>query len=380
MSLRIAIMGTRGIPNRYGGFEQLASQLAPALVKAGHEVFVYSTHAHPYKETFWKGVRIVRCYDPSGIIGTAGQFVYDLLSILDAHRRHFDIILQLGYTSSSVWGPLFPAGVPVIYHLDGLEWQREKYAPLTRKFLRYAEKLAIRFGDFFITDSKEIQSYFEEKYASSSEYIAYGAAVDSDPATEHLLPFQLEPQQYCMMMARMEPENNIHMVLEGFCNSNQPGKILVVGDLSTGYGQKLAQKYASDKRVQFAGAIFDQEILHSLRHFCRIYFHGHSTGGTNPSLLEAMCAGTIIAAHHNAFNREVLGEEAFYFSSATEVTHLLHSVRRGSIEEQMIELNLSKTRELFRPEKIADQYRQFILQCIFVSRHERNLSHKRYSW
>ena len=158
MSFRIAILGTRGIPNHYGGFEQLTEHLAPGLVKAGHEVTVYNSHNHPYQGKEWQGVEIRHCYDPEYWMGSAGQFIYDLNCLIDARKRNFDVILQLGYTSSSIWGLLFPRSAMIIYNLDGLEWQRTKYSKLTRRFLLYAEKLAVKFSDFCIADSPVIQS------------------------------------------------------------------------------------------------------------------------------------------------------------------------------------------------------------------------------
>ncbi|HEY6899962.1 MAG TPA: DUF1972 domain-containing protein, partial [Puia sp.] len=159
MSLRIAIMGTRGIPNHYGGFEQLAEHLAPGLVAMGHAVTVYSSHNHPCQVKEWKGVNIVHCYDPEYWMGSAGQFIYDLNCIMDVRKKKFDVLLQLGYTSSSVWGSLFPPGALVLYNMDGLEWQRAKYSKLTRRFLLFAEKLAVRYSHYRISDSPVIQQY-----------------------------------------------------------------------------------------------------------------------------------------------------------------------------------------------------------------------------
>ena len=121
-------MGSRGIPNRYGGFEQFAEYIAPALVEKGHQVYVYNSSAHPYREKSWKNVNILRGYDPEDKIGTAGQFIYDFNCILDSRKRNFDIILQLGYTSSSVWSFLYPKKPVLITNMDGLEWKRSKYS------------------------------------------------------------------------------------------------------------------------------------------------------------------------------------------------------------------------------------------------------------
>ncbi len=191
--MRIAIIGTRGIPNHYGGFEQCAEYLALGLVKKNYDVLVYSSHNHPYKEDNWQGVQIVHCYDPEYKWGTAGQFIYDLNCIRDARKRNFDIILQLGYTSSSVWGPLLPRKNTIITtNMDGLEWKRTKFSPSVKKFLRYAEKLGVKYSDYLISDSIGIQDYLKETYNKDSTFIAYGAELFTDPQISVLNDYDLK--------------------------------------------------------------------------------------------------------------------------------------------------------------------------------------------
>jgi len=379
MSLRIAIMGTRGIPNHYGGFEQLAEHLGPGLVKAGHEVTVYNSHNHPWQGKQWEGVNIVHCFDPEYLFGSAGQFIYDLNCIMDARERNFDVILQLGYTSSSVWGLLFPENAVVIYNMDGLEWQRAKYSKLTRRFLLYAERLAVRFSNFRIADSPVIQDYYLRKYGIGTEYIAYGADVFMSADEKVPSAYGVAPGDYLLLMARMEEENNIEMVLNGFCSSGSSRKMLVVGNFSNHHGQYLKNKFSEDARIVFAGAIFEQERLHSLKAFSFLYFHGHSTGGTNPSLLEAMASGALILAHDNAFNRSVLGEDGYYFSSAAGVREFLDGFVRGAAEEEMTRRNFEKVGERYSWPDVIERYERFILRSVFVFRNERNLVYRRYS-
>lgn len=364
MSLRIAIMGTRGIPNFYGGFEQLTEYLAPGLVRAGHEVTVYNSHNHPYKEEEWAGVRIVHCYDPEYFMGSAGQFIYDLNCLMDARKRNFDVILQLGYTSSSVWRSLFPKSTIVIYNMDGLEWKRRKYSLLARRFLLYAEKLAIKAGHFHIADSPVIQSYLRAKYEIEPEYIAYGAELFPRADQSVLRQYMVSPGNYFLIMARMEEENNIEMVLDGFSRSNTARKILVVGNISNKYGHRLRKKYGKDPRIVFTGGIYDQRQIHSLKFFCRLYFHGHSTGGTNPSLLEAMASSALIAAHDNPFNKEVLGPDAFYFTSAHDITLLIRKPPQGGRTDRMIRHNREKILRKYHWPDIIASYERFILQCL----------------
>jgi glycosyltransferase involved in cell wall biosynthesis len=359
-------MGTRGIPNFYGGFEQLAEHLAPGLVRAGHEVTVYNSHNHPFRGDSWEGVRIIHCYDPEYILGSAGQFIYDLNCLMDARRRNFDVILQLGYTSSSVWGQLFPPGTMVIYNMDGLEWQRSKYSRIARRFLLYAERLAVKYSDFYVTDSPVIQTYFREKYGLRSEYIAYGADIFDETDESILKDYKVRAGNYYLVMARMEAENNIATILEGFSASDTDRKILVVGNTSNKFGSRLKARFSNDPRIVFTGGIYEQKTIHALKLFSRMYFHGHSTGGTNPSLLEAMASKALIAAHDNVFNREVLGEDAIYFSTASDITYLIDNTPPGMLKGIMTRNNQQKIYRKFNWPDIIAKYERFILQSLLL--------------
>jgi len=364
MSFRIAIMGTRGIPNHYGGFEQLAEYLAPGLVQAGYDVTVYNSHNHPCQEKEWKGVKIRHCYDPEYMLGSAGQFIYDLNCLVDARKQRFDVLLQLGYTSSTIWGPLFPSKSTIIYNLDGLEWQRSKYSPRIRKFLLYAEKLAVKYSHFFIADNPVIQNYFKEKYHVHAEYIAYGAELfgTADPGV--LAPYRVRPENYLLLMARMEPENNIETILDGYSKSKTSMPLLVVGDTVNKFGRYLRSKFSEDGRIIFAEGIYDNWKTHCLRSFCHLYFHGHSSGGTNPSLLEAMASEALIAAHENPFNRQVLEGNALYFRNAGDVTRVADGLPEGLSAADMKKQNRERIMKDFNWPDIISRYEQFIVQCL----------------
>jgi hypothetical protein len=165
------------VPNNYGGFEHIAGHLSRGLVQKGHDVTVYNSSKHPYTEKKWHGVHIIHCYDPEYLIGTAGQFVYDLNCILDARRREYDIILVLGYTSSSIWGFLYPKNAIIITNMDGMEWKRSKYPGPVKTFLQKAEKWAVQASNFHIADSHVIKEYLDSKYNVKCKYIAYGAGI-----------------------------------------------------------------------------------------------------------------------------------------------------------------------------------------------------------
>ena len=166
-----------------------------------------------------------------------------------------------------------------------------------------------------------------------------------------------------MLMARMEKENNIEMILDGFHNSNADKKFLVVGNTGNRFGRQLVQKYRKDKRIQFAGAVYDPHLTHTLKAFCLLYFHGHSVGGTNPSLLEAMASKALIAAHNNEFNRAVLGTGGCYFDSSSGVQHLIETIDHGEKEKNMIRLNLEKIKNQYNWPAVINAYEKFIITC-----------------
>ena len=266
--LRIGILGTRGIPNQYGGFEQFAEYLSAGLTLRGHEVFVYNSHNHFYQARLWNNVHIVHCYDPSKLFGTFSQFIYDLNCLRDSASKNLDVILMLGYSSSSIWYRFFP-DLPVIFNMDGLEWKRTKYKRPVQRFLKWAEKLAVRHGDYFIADSPAIKSYLENKYAISCELISYGAEILNNEDEDLLFEYNILPFQYFLLIGRMEQEHNIEMILEGYLASGSSKKFIVVGNTDNHYGKYLVHKFQEDERIQFIGGIYgNSQKLHTLRKFC----------------------------------------------------------------------------------------------------------------
>jgi len=353
--MRIAILGTRGIPNNYSGFEQFAEFFSVYLVEKGHEVYVYNSHNHLFQEKTFKGVNIIHQNDPEHIMGTFGQFIYDYNCIMDARKRDFDVILQLGYTSNSIWFFLLPKKPIIITNMDGLEWKRTKYSKPVQQFLKFAERLAVNSSDLLVADSLGIQTYLKEKYKKESIYIAYGAHPFTNPDESIVSNYQLSNYNYNMIMARFEPENNLEMVLDGVVLSHTKMKIIVVGNHKTKYGDYLKNKYKEQSHIAFLGGIFNLEHLNNLRFFSNLYFHGHSVGGTNPSLLEAMASKALILAHNNSFNKAVLKENAFYFSNADEVKELLLTIKREDCSKQ-IQNNFETIINEFNWDKINGDY------------------------
>ena len=355
--MKIAIVGTRGIPNNYGGFEQFAEYLSVGLVDKGHDVFVYNPHNHIFKDNIYKGVKIIHCFDPEYLIGTSGQFIYDLNCIVNCRKYDIDIILQLGYTSSSIWNRLMPKQSILVTNMDGIEWKRSKFSPKVQRFLKYAEGLAVKYSNYFVSDSIGIQQYLEKEYKVESTYIPYGAEIMGVPNFDILNQYDLKLYDYDIVIARMEPENNIEMMLKGFLHSKKERDLVIIGSLETKFGQYLSNKY-QDKKIKYLGFVSGLDTLNSLRYFSNLYFHGHSVGGTNPSLLEAMASNSLICAHDNIFNKSILENDAFYFKNIEQISALMDAKIKNK-DNELVNSNQLKIKNFYSWGKIVDDYNRF---------------------
>lgn len=359
--MKIGILGTRGIPNNYGGFEQLAEYLSVALANKGHQVYVYCSSLHPYQEKIFNGVTLIHCHDPEKKLGTTGQFIYDLNCIIDSRNRNFDVLLQLGYTSSSVWWFLLPPKTKIITNMDGLEWKRSKYSNIVKWFLKHAEKWAVHSSPYLVADSPAIKNYLLKKYNRMAQYIAYGADVFLNADVGIIAQYQVKPKQYYLAIARFEPENNIETIIKGVLQTDTNYPLLLIGNYNNSYGSYLRKTY-THKKIIFVGSVYNMDKLNSLRFFCTVYFHGHTVGGTNPSLLEAMAASAYIVAHNNEFNNAVLANNASYFSSANDISAILSNTPKN--KSTCIADNLHEISEKFSWQKIINQYETLMHHAI----------------
>lgn len=367
--MKIAFISVRGIPNNYGGFEQFAEYISVGLAARGHEVTVYSPRYHPYKKKEYKGVRIKHVYSPElWMGGSIGSFFYDYSCLKDALRNEdFDIIYEAGYTSiipayirfnvKNIKRPLFTT------NMDGLEYKRTKFNALVRKFVFWEEKMAVRHSHFLISDNMGIHDYYKEKYGRESKFLAYGADIYDNYDVSVLREYGLETNGYFLIIARLEPENNLAMAIEGYRASRQYGvrPLIIVGKTNTPYGKQLLKKYGSDQHIRFVGGIYDFDKINSVRYFSYAYFHGHSVGGTNPSLLEAMASSCMILAHDNIFNRAVLGDNAVYYPSTDGVVSILNDIDNivSQKKEIFVDANLNVIRNEYSWEKLIDEHEKY---------------------
>jgi len=372
--ISIAILGTRGIPAKYGGFETFAEKLSTSLVQQGISVTVYAESGQQQAQAkTWMGVNVQPIVAPHW--GAASALGYDLKCLWHA-RRSFDLIYMLGY--GAAFACFLPRcySVPVWINVDGLEWARSKWGWIARSYLRAMEWLAGHAANRVIADAQAIADRFSRLYPGTApcNYIAYGAPIltgedeNALPYASILRTLDLEEGKYFLIVARLEPENHVLDIVQGHkIYLREGGKLplVIVGDhtLATKYCQNL--RSLACKNVQFLGAIFEKITLQALRLGARSYIHGHSVGGTNPSLLEALGCGNIVVAHDNPFNREVLGDcSAGYFRNPKDVALALHKVENFN-ETDMQKLQEDARaiiRERYTWEKIVDQYKALILE------------------
>jgi glycosyltransferase involved in cell wall biosynthesis len=310
----LLIHGIRGIPAAHGGFESFAQMLAPYLVEQGWDVTVYCQESGTgarYEDS-WKGVRLIHIPVPSD--GTKGSIIFDWLTVMDALKRE-GLNLTLGY-NTAIYSLLFRLKRKTnLFNMDGIEWKRKKWSKPIKAWFFLNECLGSWLGNHLIADhpyiSKHLQARVSEKKIT---VIPYGANRIDEADGTILESYGLEPNRYCLLVARPEPENSVREIVSAFSRRKRGYPLVVLGNYSSikNAYQKHVIKAASDE-VKFLGAIYEQQIVNSLRFHTRLYIHGHQVGGTNPSLVETLGAGSPVLAHDNHFNRWVAGDGAAYF-------------------------------------------------------------------
>lgn len=357
--MRLAIVGARGIPAHYGGFETFAEQLAVRLVERGHEVTVFCENGEGAVEEY-KGVRLRHVI--SRELGPLTTVVYDAACLWKA-RSGFDVIYMLGYGSSAFcWVPRI-WGTKVWINMDGLEWARGKWGAFARWYLRRAEGLAMWTPDRIIADAAAIKGNLQSRHRRlpPCDVIPYGSEIVGSANAEELKRFGVEPGSYYLVVCRFEPENRIREIIEGFLESDTEARLVLVGDhlRKSTYVESL-REYKCD-RILFTGPVYETAGIQALRYFCRAYLHGHSVGGTNPSLLEAMGCGNAVIANDNPFNREVLGDAGLFFTTPGDVSECIGRVDSGTADVAGMRAKVvERVRQFYTWERITDHYCELI--------------------
>lgn len=323
----VVILGSRGIPNKVGGFETFAEVLALHLVASGWRVTVMSQSESGWSksESAWRGIEIVEV--PSLLPEPLGALLYDCRSIWHAVRSA-DLILSLGYNTGFLCVLTRIMGVPNIVNMDGIEYRREKWPKPIKAWFWVNERIAATQADHLIADNPGIYDHLARaRIGKGMTMIAYGSERVDHAPVQPVEERGLATGKYLSLVARLEPENSILQIVEAYSAAPREHPLVVVGPFdpdSNHYHSALAAAASTD--VRFIGAIYDRGVVQSLRFHSLLYLHGHRVGGTNPSLVEALGTGSAIVAHDNVYNRWVIGEAGEYFRDADDCMRIIDAL------------------------------------------------------
>lgn len=322
---KIAIIGTVGVPANYGGFESLVENLLGDNTSENIEYTVFcSSKSYSHKQTSYKGAKLLYV----GLKANGAQStLYDIISMLKTTNK-YDVALVLG-VSGCIFLPIFRLWFKnkLIVNIDGLEHRRDKWGKFAKWFLRKSEAMAVKYADVVVADNKGIQDYVTETYHVDSALIAYGGdhaerQVADDVQQQELKDYEVEKDQYAISVCRIEPENNCHVILEAFAQTDK--KLIYIGNWDRSeYGKELKRKYSACPNIIIHDPEYNLDVLYALRKNAAMYIHGHSAGGTNPSLVEAMFFGKPIFAFDCVYNRATTNNQAYYFKDSKSLKILI---------------------------------------------------------
>jgi glycosyltransferase involved in cell wall biosynthesis len=361
---KIAIIGTVGIPAKYGGFETLAEHLVRHMSDE-YEVSVYCTKKkYPVRERkkTYLGARLIWLpFDANGI----SSILYDIWSIFHA-VFYADVLLVLGVSG----GLALPfvrrlTNRKIIVSIDGIEWKRNKWSRLAKCYLWWAEKTAVKYSHADISDNESIQDYTAFRYKTLSNIIEYGAD-HVQPVkinSEHIVQYPFLQFHYAFKVCRIEPENNIHIVLEAF-GSGLGLPLVIVGNWDNSeYGRQLKEKYASNSHILLMDPVYEQTRLDLMRSNATVYLHGHSAGGTNPALVEAMSLGLPVMAFRVTYNLTTTENKAWYFSNVDELRTLVLGMQAAGLHQNAMAMKEIAGRR-YTWKIIASKYSNLVNQVL----------------
>src|SRR5262245_23090100 len=367
MRRALRILGIRGIPDRHGGFESFAQDLAPYLVRKGWSVTVYCQEQNgDRREDWWAGVRLVRM--PVRTKGARGTIAFDWASTLHALQSN-DLVLVLGY-NTAVFGCLDRhRGIPYVINMDGLEWKRQKYGPLERAWLFANEWIACKTADHIIADHPLIHERYAPRHTDVTT-VPYGSRAVHTADLALLAPWQLRADAYALVIARPAPENSIVEIVRAYSARQRGLPLVVLGHYDTTVCYQRAALDAAGSEVIFPGAVYERAIVDAFRYFAALYIHGHQVGGTNPSLVEALGAGSPVLAHDNRFNRWVCGYAGRCFASESDLACELGGLLADGARDQRTRLRERARRRhesMFALERRLTEYESVLLRALSLA-------------
>jgi len=361
--MRIAILGTRGIPASYGGFETFAEHLSTRLVARGHEVTVYGrAHYVSPRELEYHGVRLK-------VLPTIRHKYFDtvvhaFLSAVHAVSLRFDAVLICNAANAPFASILRLTGTPVAINVDGLEHKRKKWNWLAKRYYLLAERLSTILPNVTITDAQVIHDYYLARYNADSRMIAYGSEVERRPDRAAVRRWRAEPNRYVLYVSRLEPENNAHLVIEAFKKVRTAYRLLIVGDApyAREYISDLKARARGDKRIIFTGFVFGQDYR-ALQQNAYCYVHATEVGGTHPALLEAMGYGNCVLTLATPENIEAVGDAGIPYTDELDLAEKLQRVLRdGSLVQSFRHRAQLRVQRHYDWERVVDQYERLFAE------------------
>ncbi len=362
--MRIHILGIRGLPSTYSGYETFVGELAPRLAQRGHEITVYCRRSlFPKQPESWNGVQLR--YSASLEHKVASTMSHSLFAMIAAVRAKPDVILSVN-AATGWFSPIARMRhVPNVINVDGMEWLRPKWSGLGKFMLINGARMACRFGSVVVTDAEEMHRLYASQFGIESIDIAYGANMDDSSDPDIVRAYGLEPGKYFLVASRLVPDNNADLILEAFMKTRTDMKLAVAGGANY-KGNRVERQFfeklkaISNDRVKFLGHVDSNEAIKELHCNCFAYVHGHQFGGTNPSLLKALGYRNMILALDTPFNREAL-KQGVYGMLYAKQTEDLHSKMQDICDhpekaESFREKARDRIRERYTWDHITDQY------------------------
>lgn len=353
--MKIAMIGTRGVPAHYGGFETAIEEIGSRLVAQGEDVVVFCrpVDGEPRPETY-RGMRLV--WLPSLHKRSLETLSHTALSVLHQGLRGTDAAIVFNAANSPFLPVIKARGIPAATHVDGLEWRRSKWGIAGRKYYRMMESYAVRASHAIIADAPGIADYYTHEFGASSRLIAYGAPNLSATGRDRLAELGLSAGKYHLVVARFEPENHVLEIIQGFVESDARMTLVVVGSAPYSGQYSAMIEQAADDRVTLLGGVWDQDLLDQLYVNAATYLHGHSVGGTNPSLLRAAGAGTATIAFDSVFNRGVIGEAGWYFRTPAEAADRISCAEEDQELRARYAEGIKRRAAAYNWDQVADEY------------------------
>ena len=356
--MRIAMVGTRGIPAAYSGFETCVEELGSRLVARGHQVTVYCRSQYVRSaHRVYRGMRLIKLPTiPNMYLDT---IIHTALSLVHGLTQPYDLVLMFIVGNSPLaWLPRL-RGQKVILNVDGLDWKRDKWPDLAKAYIRWTERLATRLPHAFVTDSRVVQRYYRERYNVAAPYIPYGAAVQTRPPGEWLARFNLRPRRYILFVGRLVPENCAHHLVKAFEGLDTDLRCVVVGDAPYMTRYIASLKDTDDPRVVFTGYVFGEGYEELCSH-AYVFVETSSVGGTHPALVEAMSLGNCVVVNDTPENQETVGDAGLCYDGRQGATALRETLAELIAHPETVEMYRTRAQvrvhETYDWDEVTDSY------------------------